>query len=256
MYRNVSSRLRLSAISYVVAALVLSGQFAGVLESQTTRAQDAEVVFVRPMRRAPDTPPAPLPELPSRAHEIEPLTFEVVTRRTPPNGAAVTERQRVSRTKDRIHVATEATEWLFERNPVDARRVSALLVHHPSRSIVTHEESDLRNTVGITGWAPVLMIGVDVNVLATLAPTSESRTEAGLQFRKHLARAAGQGFSEVWWNPEQLLPLTTVIRDGAGLTDVTVQGLRRGVDAALLRSPSSRFPKYRLVDLAEWLEGH
>jgi hypothetical protein len=255
MHHKVSSRVRPFAL-IVVAAVVIGAEIIGSLQAQTIRAQDAEVVFVRPTRRAPVAVPASPPELPSRAHDVEPFTFEVVTRRTPRTGSAVTERQRVSRTKDRIHVATGATEWLFERNPTDPRRVTALLVHHASRSIVTHEESDLRNTVGIDGWAPVLLIGVDMAVLGTLTPTSESRTSAGLQFRKHAAVAQGQGVSEVWWNAEQLLPLTTVIRDAAGVTNVTVQGLRSGVDATLLRSPSSRFPKYRLVDLAEWLEGH
>jgi len=240
----------------VLAAIVLGAQLTSVLEAQTTRAQDGDVVFVRPTRRAPEARPAPPPELPSRADEVEPLTFEVVIRRASRTGAGVPERQRVSRTRDRIHLATARTEWLFERNPVDPRRVSALLVHHPSRSIVVHEESDLRNTVGINGWAAVLMLGVDVTDFGTLTPTTESRTHGGLQFRKHSAASEGPGLSEVWWNPNHLLPLTLVIRDAAGVTNVTVQDLKRGVDAAALRSPSTRFPEYKQVDLAEWLEGH
>ncbi len=139
----------------MLLAVALGTELAVGLQAQTTRAQDGEVVFVRPARRAPDAAPAPPPALPPRAEEVQPLTFEVVTRRTPRTGPVSTDRQRVSRTRDRIHLAMARTEWLFERNPVDPRRVSALLVHHASRSIAAHEESDLRNAVGVIGWAAV-----------------------------------------------------------------------------------------------------
>jgi hypothetical protein len=46
-----------------------------------------------------------------------------------------------------------------------------------------------------------------------------------------------------------------VIRGAAGRTNVTVQRLKHGADATLLRSPSTRYPEYKLIDLAEWLEG-
>jgi hypothetical protein len=253
---SVVSLLRPFRILIAVVALAFGAELTAAFEAQTTRVQDGETVFVRPNRRFSVDAPAPPAALPSRADEVQPLTFEVVTRRTSRTGAVSTERQRVSRTRDRIHMVTPRTEWLFDRNPVDPRRVSASLIHHPSRSIVVHEESDLRNTVGINGWAAVLTLGVDLNAFASLTPTEELRTHAGLQFRKHIAAADGLGLAEVWWNPDHLLLLTLMIRDAAGLTNVTVQGLRRGVDETLLRSPSSRFPEYKQVDLAEWLEGH
>ena len=56
------------------------------------------------------------------------------------------------------------------RNSVDPRRVSGMLIDHASRSIVVHEESDLRSRLGIDGWAEALLLGLDPAVV--LRPSS------------------------------------------------------------------------------------
>lgn len=213
-----------------------------------------EIAFVRPARRPADAPPAAPPDLPPGADDIGPLTFEVVVEHRPAKGSASVQRQTVSRTKHRIHIIASGKEWLFERNPVDRRRVSAFLIHHSSRTLVLHEESDLRNTLAINGWADVLLMGFDATTLNRLTPKSESRTTAGIRFRKHAA-AEQAVISEVWWNQDYLLPESFVVQDPAGVTSVSLRGLKVKADSAVLQSPSSRFPDYRVVDLAEWLEG-
>ena len=153
-----------------------------------------------PTRRTPDAPPGPPPNLPEGAEGIAPLTIQAIVRRHTTSGASETLRQTISRTADRIHLAADnGREWLFERNPRDPRRVSAALIEHASQAIVRYEESDLRMTLGIRGWADVLALGVESELL-------------------------------------------------------TVKRTRGGVDPSLLRAPDNRFPKYRVFDLAEWLE--
>lgn len=225
------------------------------LTAQTPAEGAGGVVFERPARRAGALHPTSVPNLPEHAESVPPLTFDVVTQRRGRTGPAAATRHVVSRTRDRIHLQMHKTEWLFARNPVDPRRVSALLVHHPSRTIVMHEESDLRNALGIGGWADVLMLGVDMATLRRLLPTTASRRLAGLRFTKRIARDT-DGVMEVWWNEEACLPAVVEMRDGEGAVTVRVERLKPGVDAGLLRDPSARYSQYRVVDMAEWLEGH
>jgi hypothetical protein len=239
-----------------MAAVVHDDGLVASAGAQSAAARAGEARIVLPTRRSPNAAAAVLPELPARALDVSPITLEVVTRRTPRQGPASTERQTITRTTRLIHVVTDRTEWLFERNQVDPRRVSALLVHHPSRAIVLHDESDLRNTLGVAGWADVLMLGVDASVVNRLTPSPQSRALAGMRFRRYATRGDGPGLAEVWWNQEQLLLLAATIRDAAGVTTVTVERLEAGADPALLRPPPARFPDYKVIDLAEWLEGH
>lgn len=86
---------------------------------------------------------------------------------------------------------------------------------------------DLRNMLRLNGWADVLMLGFDAGAVSRLTPTDQSRTMAEIRFVKY----------------------------GAA-TRVSVERLSAGVNAAVLRSPLARFPEYKVVNLAEWLEGH
>ncbi len=157
-------------------------------------------VLTEPKRRAPDAPPAAPPSLPADAHSIAPTTFDIVVRPGPATKDRLAVRQTVSRTADRIHVmGRDGREWLFERNPIDPRRVSGTLVEHRAKVLVLYEETDLRMVLGIRGWADVLALGVDRQAFA-------------------------------------------------------IEHVKPGVDATLLRPALERFPKYRVVDLAEWLE--
>lgn len=183
----------------VAMLLVQSEADASAAQRPGDVAPDAWVLAL-PTRRVPDAPPGAPPSLPPGAERITPLTIEAIVRRQPSSGSAQTLPQTISRTADRIHIAADSRrEWLFERNPRDPRRVSAALIEHTSQAIVLYEESDLRMMLGIRGWADVLALGSESELL-------------------------------------------------------TVARTRAGVDASRLRPPDHRFPKYRVYDLASWLE--
>ena len=112
----------------VVATVSLQLMLVGPVVAQDLRATSPDVLaVVRPTRRAPDAPPKPAPELPTGAQQLTPLTLHVVIAQTAGGGRALTERQTVSRTTTQVHIAMSGREWLFERNPVDPRRVSGML---------------------------------------------------------------------------------------------------------------------------------
>lgn len=254
------SRSLKNLLLYAVAAAsaLLNCQVHETVIAQEARTNlDDGIVLIRPARRAPDAPPAPPHELPPAAGRVKPLTLDVVVHRQTKGGRAHRVHQTVSRTTDRIHIVVGGgREWLFERNPVDPRRVSGLLIDHATRTIVLHEESDLRNRLGVNGWADVLMLGLDADVLGRLEPTGRTRTLSGIRFVKQAAGDKDARTSDVWWSREQALPSAFVIRDAAGSMRMSIERLRAGVNVDLLQSPPSRFPAYKAVDLAEWLEAH
>lgn len=196
-------------------------------------------------------PPASPPALPAGADRVAPLTLEATVRRQAPDGTVQTLHQTISRTSDRIHVATsEGREWLFERSVRDRRRVSGFLIDHPSQVIVTYDESGLHAALGIRGWASVLMLGCDADLLAELEPTGQARVVGGIRFDRYTTMRKEAVARDVWWSDSQIFPGDFTTADGAGFTRFSTEQVRTGVDAALLRSPSSRFPAYRLVDPA------
>lgn len=213
-------------------------------------------MLVRPTRRAPDAPPFPPPELPAAARHIQPMTLEAVVRQKLPAGGSRSTRQTITRTAERIHLRAEkAREWLFERNPLDPKRVSAWLVDHKSRVVVVYEESELRNTMGINGWADVLTLGVDASRFAELTLTSERRTRGGIRFSRYVSKTGHSQPSEIWWNAEQALP-QAIVSNGKGGASLVVDKISSVVDTTVLRSPAVRFPSYVVIDLADWLERH
>lgn len=229
------------------------------VRAQTVRdpraSQSEQLVLVRPLRRPPDVPAA-VPELPAGARHVKPLTLHVVVHRRTAQARPQVVRQTISRTSDRVHVTAGAgREWLFERNSLDPRRVSGFLIDHGRRTIVEHEESDLRNSLGVNGWAEVLLIGLDPAALGHLTATREARTLAGMRFVRHVPEQKDAALSEVWWNEHQALASAFTIRDAGGTTRTFLERLRGGVDTELIRSPALRFPAYNVVDLPEWLEG-
>jgi hypothetical protein len=82
--------------------------------------------------------------------------------------------------------------------------VSAAVVEHAEKVIVIYAESDVRNLLGLNGWA------------AVLALTSETSFSAD--------------------------------------ADSRIQRVRAGVDEQLLRPCQSRFPTYKVLEVADWLE--
>ena len=238
-----------------ILGTTLLAQVAIGLGAQAVHTDPGAPVFVRPARRAAEIAPTPLRELPPEADHVRPLTLDVAIRTT--HGAGTdTVRQTVSRTRDRVHLVVAGREWLFERNPLDRRRVSGWLVEHAGKTIVLHEESDLRHRLDLNGWADVLMLGFDSRALSGLTATGQAKTIAGIRFRKFIAPDQASAVSEVWWSAEQALPSALVSRAPTGQTHVSVEHVRAGVDPERLRSPLLRFPAYQVLDLAGWLEGH
>lgn len=223
---------------------------------QQVLAGEKPTELVLPTRRAPDAPPAQPPELPPLTG-VTPLTLDVVIELQGSSGHESTFRRRVSRAVDRVHVAeSDGVEWLFERNVRDPRRVSGLFVDHHEHVIVVYDESALRNTQGIRGWMDVLTLGFDLGLLTELEPNPTTRTVDGHRFVHYTARRKDVMVREVWWNAAQALPSDVVTARGAGSVRLRVEHVRPGVEAALLQAPSTRFPAYRVVELADYLERH
>jgi hypothetical protein len=224
-----------------------------------------EVVLARPQGRTAPVllakTPADMasrssePALPSTLGALSPLTATLIVRRQSTSGRVAPGRRIVTRTADRLHVTLpDRREWLFERNPADPQRVSALLTDHTARVIVVYEESELRNWEGIRGWADVATFGVDLQLLPALRPTSLVRTRAGLRFEQLTAVDGATPVREVWWNADHFLPISLTIATSDGTVSQVVESLRLDVETGVLLSPTHRFPGYRVADLADWLE--
>lgn len=132
------------------------------------------------------------------------------------------------------------------------------MVDHEHRVLVTYEESELRNVLGIRGWLDVVTLGFDAAALADMKATTESRTRDGLEFTRYTARLSGGAVTDVWWCQTDLLPLEVAVRDSSGssVARLSVQTARPTVDHGLLVSPSARFSDYREIGYADWLEQH
>ena len=201
---------------------------------------------------APSAPPA----LPPGAERVTPRTLETVTRHKLVSGRPQSVRQTITRTADRIHVATgQEREWLFERNTLDSQRVTGTLIEHASRALIVYEESDLRRLLGISGWAHTLTLGFDPGLLAGFERSGQTRVIGGIQFARYVAASKRTDFQEVWWSSEEIFPSRFVTAGSRESIEFSVERIRPGIDAALLRAPAARFPAYDKFDLAEWLEG-
>jgi hypothetical protein len=225
--------------------------------AQSLRPHSSAPSFTSPPRRQTVSPPQPPPALPAEAQVLSPVVLEVVIEGG--SGEAPAERrQTVTRTADRVHVAAPGgREWLYLRNPVDPRRVSGLLIDHPTRTIVAYEESDLRNALGIRGWLDVLTLGFDAGALQEMDAGADIRRAHGLVFTRYVARRPDADIREVWWSRSALLPLEVVKGEASGsrVVQISVERTRPGVDGRLLEAPAKRFPGYRQVDFPDWLEG-
>lgn len=252
-------RLRRLSARMAATALIATTLTAGfeAADRQTARPalspgeRSALAPPVPPIRRAPSAAPAAPPDLPPGAAAVRPSTLTLVLERRQEGGAPVAVRQSVTRTVDRVHIAGGANgpEWLFERNPVDPRRVSGHYVDHQTRTIVFHTDSDLALRMGIPGWAHVLTLGCELPPPSGRPAAQGARAIDGVSF----VRSPG---ASAWWNVERLLPAECTSTDASGATRLRLQSLRDGVEPRLLRLPTERFPAYRALDLADWLEGH
>lgn len=231
----------------VAAVLLLSVALIGV-SSQRSPAGDLAVPVAPVRRPAADAPVAPPPPLPAAADRVPSLTLQTRVRKHA--GGRVHEvQQTITRTADRIHVSARGGgEWLFERNPRDPRRVSGHFIDHAAKTIVYYSDSDLRNVLGIPGWAHVLTLGFDHQTLASLEPSTGVRVVGPLSFTGHVARGGGRR-AEVWWNTEAALPAEVSMAEGT--SRLVVEQVTATVDARLLQPPGVRYPAYRQVELAD-----
>jgi hypothetical protein len=181
--------------------------------------------------------------------------FEATIRQQGPHGHVRVLQESITRTADRIHIGrADGPEWLFERNPIDPRRASGYLIDHGSRSVVFHSDSDLRTRFGISGWAHLLTLGFDARLLEGWTRVNNVRNLGGMRFTKFVG--AGKVRAAVWWNADNVLPAEYVIRDSSGTTKLSLANVRAADNRGVLQSSLQRFPEYREVDLADWLESH
>lgn len=257
MHRSLSRRANLCRALIVLLLSSWPGSARMSAAQQSATSGDEAVVLVLPARREADAPPAGPPDLPPGAERVTPVTVEALIRRQPPGGEARTVRQTITRAADRVHVAASGgREWLFERNVRDPRRVFGWAIDHASRVIVVYDESDLRTALGLRGWASVLTMGFDLESLAGLKRSGQSRSIEGIAFAHYASDREDAAIREVWWSDDQIFPCEFVTADGTGSIRFTVESVRVGVDATLLQAPPSRFPTYRVYELADWLERH
>jgi hypothetical protein len=258
MPQQLSGRRRFPRFVCLFAAIISLVVAAWApLAAQTGDAQNrGPWTLAVPARRAADAPPAGPPPVPNGADRLGPLTIETVVRRQPSSGTSQTIRQTVSRTADSIHVAATNREWLFERNPRDPRRVSASLIEHASKTIVLYTESDLRMALGIQGWTHVLALGFDPQALETYQLTNDTRTIDGIRFARYVSQPGNGPRPDLWWNEAQLLPTHLTTSDTSGETRFAIERVHAGANAVLFTPPETRFPGYRVMALADWLERH
>jgi hypothetical protein len=235
--------------------ILLVSAAAGLQPPQSTLTEGAGPLLI-PARRSPASPPTAPPALPAAAEKVTPLTLETQVRRQA--GKRVESiRQTVTRTADRVHtVSSDGREWLFERNSRDGRRGFGTLIDHPNRALILYDESDLRNMLGIRGWAQVLSLGFDHELLEDLQRKTVTRTIDTLRVVRHATDRKDVELREVLWSETDFLPGGFTSMQGGASLQFSVQRIRAGVDAALLRPAAERFPAYRVIDLAEWLERH
>jgi hypothetical protein len=243
-------------------ALVIGLGTAALAGLHAAEAQVAGNSITVPVRKAQSAPLSlGLPELPPAAESISPLVLTVTTRWEEGGRSLRSLRQTVWRTRDRVRVAVEGaeSEWLFLRNPVDHRRVTASLIDHRKRRILRYDETDLRNGHGVRGWLDVLTLRADSRAVKALRDTGRRETVAGIEFTEYARDAAPgaerNGIVGVWWSESHLLPRRFSIREGRVLTTSDVQIGREAIDESALAAASVRFPQYAVVDIADAREG-
>jgi hypothetical protein len=144
------------------------------------------------------------------------------------------------------------SEWLFVRNPVDDRRVSAVRIDHRHETIIEYSESELRGSHIVRGWADVAYLGVDLQVLRRMPPTGRSEALSGFEFQEHAA--TGDSAAAVWWSQAAGVP--SRILDATAQRELRLRALRASVDGSLLEEPRRRFPGYAVQDVADFRERH
>lgn len=248
MVRSRSGQILIGLGTAVVVVL-------GLASGSPLTAQRAVDTITPPARQSPPPPVGvALPAIPAAADSLAPMTLTVTTRWEHAGQAPRVTRQTVLRTVDRALVVIDGTqsEWLFERNPIDHRRVSAYLVDHKLSRILIHQESDLRNGQHVRGWMDVLTLRFDIDALKPLRATGETQTANRITFARYVAREQTErGIAEVWWSAESLFPRQVTARKANAVITSSVDSFEDGVDESKLSSPLTRFPSYRVQDVTD-----
>jgi hypothetical protein len=242
----------------IPVALLVAAAIVTIAAMKLRHEPGAELAQYRPPVPPPRTSSAPpvIPEppaLPDGADSLSPVRFTVTTTWTDARGQRRTV-QHVTRSVDRVHLLMEGTrkEWLFERNPVDRRRVSGYLVDHDARQILAYQESDLRNEQQLRGWRDALLMRFDPGSLSGLQPSNENTSVFGWTFSRHLAPAGAQdGVVEVWWSDQLLLPLRLTVRERGVMTTSTIDRLAVPASLVVLDDPRVRFRGYASLDVTD-----
>lgn len=176
---------------------------------------DGLTVPVSPERRGAALPsPAPPPALPPGADAVPPQTIRLMVTALAKGRAARSARQTVTRTSEQVHLAL-------------ADGTEWLFVRNP----IDHRR--------VSGFNMLHASRVVVSYSDT-----ELRTMLGITGWAHILTFGCDGV--------ELLPTACTSRDGASRT--RVEHVSATIDRRLVAMPAERFPDYREVDLADWLE--
>lgn len=213
-----------------------------------------------PPERTKQRPPQALsvPDVPRSLANAPAVTLEIETRELGDRRAPVTHKT-VTRTAERVHVSlgSKAPEWLFVRNAKDPRRMSATLADHDHRTLVEHDESELRMLGLGRGWADIVGLGVEPEALVELQPTGRKQLLSGISFAELRASAESKSTTrELWWSDEAAAPLRIMAERGPARLETRVRSLRRQVDPLLLRNLRERYSGYKVMDVADYREAH
>lgn len=260
----------MSKLRGVIVALVAGGAIAWAATGRSSRPEERSPAageetaahpvhsFTRPPRSEAHAPPqVVIPEVPAELASAPRLTAEIETRVGRRRTAL--QRKTVTRSPDRVHISLgpNGPEWLFVRNPRDGRRMSATLIDGERKVLIEYDESELRNGGLGRGWADVVGLGVEPELLARLEPTGRVRTIAGHRaIEKRLPAGASGPVRQLWWSDEAAAPLRVTIEDGASSREIRVRSLKLHADESLLRDPRERYPDHAVMDVADHREKH
>lgn len=191
--------------------------------------------------------------MPASANDVPPMVFTVVTTRTDEHGTRRVSKQTVTRTIDRIRLVPDGSqrEWLFERNPVDPRRISGYLIDHRARQILVHQESDLRNREQLRGWADAWFMRFEPRQLSGMRRTKETVAIGGATFARYIGGGASGEAEEVLWSDRYLLPGQLTFREAAVVTISRIENLKFPSRTPDLGDPRALYPQYQVLDLAD-----
>jgi hypothetical protein len=196
-------------------------------------------------------------DVPEHFEDLEPVLAKITVRIESEN-ASVESVRLVIRTLDRVYVdyQGQGQEWLFLRNPLDARRVSGHLVDHQERAVLHFYQSDLANAPIVRGWNDVITMGISIDALRA---TGEIQWHHGITFERYVSKGSvneEEPQVEVWWSAEQALPWKISRTNAKGSWVQEIVELSRSFDSTLLEEPARRYPEYKALDVVDWREEH